>query len=608
MRRMTRKEFMDQKEELKSAMINAFSKVYWRKKQVDFEMARNLKTSQRSLTEYHYKLPDQADLTNFVIENKAGENAFKKFFLKLKIALTQSEYFESLFPSIKEQKPGFDLYAPMACIQCLIIVFMIFFYTRMDPDYTNVTSSDLTPTSFNQVMVIAVFIQIAIIVLDRYLYLARDYVVIDEVDLEHEVSDEESEEVEESESLSQFDRTKTLDLRSSSGEKLMVKGFGLNKAKPKLKNKSQVKRGLEDYSDDENEESGEFEQEEVLLSKTSFNKTIVIKYYLQLFLLILIHVVIFWYFPIKANVDLQVTAFCDFSDPNTGNSCNEVFMNWTLVMFYLLYCTYFAISALQIRYGLPELRKGNFAMSDTGPINKGIFQGYLAAPFIVELKIISDWTFTRTALDLFQWIKFETIYGDLFIAKCQNKVYLEHPLGDPMPRWKKASFGCGGLLLLIIIIAGPLLIFSNLNPLAQNNFVTGASLRVLIEANLTEDGAVNHYELFRTERVTDLRNISDTFYNELSGFRSIRNLQRDLFQQVVMSRVSDSVWNISPPTQREIFTRLINARDGDRLPINIVMIYAFDRPEPAGQQRTDKTLPRINILAPDVKYRQQVSQ
>jgi len=80
-------------------------------------------------------------------------------------------------------------------------------------------------------------------------------------------------------------------------------------------------------------------------------------------------------------------------------------------------------------------------MSDTGPINKGIFQGYLAAPFIVELKTVSDWTFTRTSLDLFQWLKFENIYADLFIAKCTNKGYLEHPLGEPMPGWKKFSFG-----------------------------------------------------------------------------------------------------------------------------------------------------------------------
>lgn len=281
-------------------------------------------------------------------------------------------------------------------------------------------------------------------------------------------------------------------------------------------------------------------------------------------------------------------------------------MNWTLVVFYLLYCAYFAISALQIRFGLPELRKGNFAMGDTGPINKGMFQGYLAAPFIVELKIVSDWTFTRTALDLFQWIKFENIYADLFIAKCTNKGYLEHPLGESMPGWKKMSFGCCGLFILILLIAGPLLLFSGLNPLAKDNLVTGGNLRLVIEANITNDGAVNTYELFNTNLVSDLRLISDDYYEKIKKYREVRNLQRELFQQVIFSKVSDSAWAPSPPSQRDIYNRVISSKDGNSLPINIVMYYAFDRPQPAGQQRINKELPIINVLSPDVKYRQQV--
>ena len=80
-------------------------------------------------------------------------------------------------------------------------------------------------------------------------------------------------------------------------------------------------------------------------------------------------------------------------------------------------------------------------MGDTGPINKAMFQGYIAIPFILELKIVSDWTFTRTSLDLFQWIKFEGVYADLFIAKCTNKAYIAHPLGEPMAFMQKLLLG-----------------------------------------------------------------------------------------------------------------------------------------------------------------------
>lgn len=393
-----------------------------------------LKTTERAMTQYNFQEPDIGELKNFVIENKAGESKLAQIWMKIKFALTQSKYFESLFPTIKEQKPGVDLYAPMVVFQVLVIVFMIFFYTTMDPDFTNITSSELTPTTFNATMVLAVFIQICIIVLDRYLYLSRDYVVIDEVEVEDYGEDDSDGEIGRSDSISQFDRSNSFDLRSSSANKLMFKGIG--KKEVKLKGKGAEAKNL----DEEAEMEAPDPQAGIQLSKTKFNKTLLLKYYLQLFLLILIHVLVFWVWPIKANVDLMATPFCQFTG-DQGDKCNEVFMNWTLVVFYLLYCGYFFVSALQIRYGLPELRKGNFAMEGYSAINKGIFMGFMSTPFVFELKIITDWTFTRTALDLFQWIKFESVYGDLFVAKCTNKPIYAHPLGQKIAWFMKLGMG-----------------------------------------------------------------------------------------------------------------------------------------------------------------------
>ena len=544
------------------------------------------------MTQYFYEDPDINECKRFVIKNQAGANFFKELFLKIKIALTQSKYFESLFPTIKQQKPGLDLYAPMVLFQVLIIIFMIFLYTRMDPDYTNITSGDLTPTSFNATMVFAVFLQILIIVLDRYLYLSRDYVVIDEVEIE-ECDDEDSDvDIGRSESISQFDRVNTVDLRSNSASKLMVKG--LEKNKLKMKGVFKESKNLDEAEDPAGEEE---DDPGVQLSKTKFNKTLLLKYYLQLFMLVIIHIIVFWYFPIKANKDLQVTPFCQFKDPETGNSCNEVFMNWTLIIFYLMYCAYFTFSALQIRYGLPELRKGNFAMSGYGPANKGMFTGFMLTPFIFELKIFTDWTFTRTALDLFQWIKFEYIYGALFVAKCANKGIIAHPLGEKIPITSKALLGCGGLSVLIFIIAGPLLLFSTLNPLAEDNLVKGSSLRLNLIANLTDDkeGATNTYELFRTDRFQSVEPISEQNYKVISGERVVRNLDRKLFQQVQLVSVSDNVWGISPPVQEEIFERLKTIDETGSFGVNIELVYAFDRDEPAGQQTVDKALPILNL-------------
>ena len=286
-----------------------------------------LNVFERTLSEYEYSKyvktssgqpikPTKTDLTRFVIDNKPGKSSARKFLDKLEIFFTHSSYFESLFPSIKQQKPGFDLYALMATVQCIIIIYMIIFYTRIDPDYTNVTSDDLTPQTLNSTMVLAVFIQIAIIVLDRYLYLARDYIVIDEIDVDGNDTDSEEDDtsLERSYSISQFNRVDSINLGSSSNIKTLSAALGI-KQKPKIRSETNIlrKRSHSQNKLPKNEPKGGdddgIEVDDINLKKTKFNKTIVLKYYLQLFLLIIIHLIVFWYFPIKANVSLQVTAY-----------------------------------------------------------------------------------------------------------------------------------------------------------------------------------------------------------------------------------------------------------------------------------------------------------
>jgi len=71
----------------------------------------------------------------------------------------------------------------------------------------------------------------------------------------------------------------------------------------------------------------------------------------------------------------------------------------------MIFCIYFTLSALQIKYGQPELKRGSFAIQSYAKINYYIFKVYLGIPFIFELRSIVDWTFTGTSMDVFQWIK-----------------------------------------------------------------------------------------------------------------------------------------------------------------------------------------------------------
>ena len=106
-------------------------------------------------------------------------------------------------------------------------------------------------------------------------------------------------------------------------------------------------------------------EKQIVLEKTKITIAIVSKFYLQWLLLIFVHILVFWFFPIHGNYKLQNNANCV-----GGGVCNEFGGNPALITFYLLYCCYFWVSALQIKYGVPEMKKGNFMMNSYSRLNK----------------------------------------------------------------------------------------------------------------------------------------------------------------------------------------------------------------------------------------------
>ena len=103
---------------------------------------------------------------------KKAHSSFQRLFY-------YNSYFARLFPSVKEQKPGKDLYAVTATFQFLICIFLIFFYTKMDADVTNISDS-MTYNQFSGQMVIALFLQIIVMIIDRYLYKSKTFIAVQE--------------------------------------------------------------------------------------------------------------------------------------------------------------------------------------------------------------------------------------------------------------------------------------------------------------------------------------------------------------------------------------------------------------------------------------------
>ncbi len=75
------------------------------------------------------------------------------------------------------------------------------------------------------------------------------------------------------------------------------------------------------------------------------------------------------------------------------------------MLFYGISALGFLCSALQIKYGIDQKSKG--FMDVYTWYNGMVYMAFRAVPFLFEFKIFSDWTFTKTALRLFDWIKLE---------------------------------------------------------------------------------------------------------------------------------------------------------------------------------------------------------
>ena len=77
-------------------------------------------------------------------------------------------YFERLFPSVIEQKPGRDMYAKIFTLQIVILIYVLVFWTLMNKSASTVSEA-LNSASLSSEMVTFFMIQMILMCIDRYL-------------------------------------------------------------------------------------------------------------------------------------------------------------------------------------------------------------------------------------------------------------------------------------------------------------------------------------------------------------------------------------------------------------------------------------------------------
>jgi hypothetical protein len=179
---------------------------------------------------------------------------------------------------------------------------------------------------------------------------------------------------------------------------------------------------------------------------------------------------------------------------------------------YFLLCLYMMLSALQLSYGFPIMRKPSSVLHYDHDVAKLAADVYYMVPFLVELRCLIDFTFHETSLDMFQTMALFSYHYEIYASRIGNMWYGPKILGSPIEPVDKCIFGWVMTSIVLILIVGPLILFSNLMPgLVTNNPVLSADISIYLNMNTTK------YSNSTTNKVIDDETL-EGYYNQTSEF------------------------------------------------------------------------------------------
>ena len=461
-------------------------------------------------------------------------------------------YFEKLLTRTRNEKPGSDYYPYFTLVMFLICIYILFFYTEMDQDKIY-GSVNMDTTQFSGAMVIFLIFHIAILAYDRFIFVSQNR---ENIEYEYYFY-KRNQYNKQGELISETDSNNLKNEIVNNDEKSKI-----NKISP-----TEIKKLKKEYNI-------------FFIQKERYNRTLLNKYVLHMITSIVIHLMAFFYFPMKGNSNLGIGIYCEEDE----KTCNNFDSNLYIVFFYIFYIFYLFLSGLQIKYGYYDIkRKSLFKIDDFTSKLGNLFQ---AIPFLNEIKNAIDWTFTSTCFNLIQWIKFEAIYDTIFDTYCEKTEWDEKPVGERKSRKEKVAMGGSLAFILIIILIAPLILFSSLNPTNKLNNLNGAKITVDLTFNY-ENGAIKKYNIFENTRADSISEINETLWKEYNYSESVqtRNFNKEQVQRVVFSTTSDKNWDLAAPHIDNLISMLDLEKNNTGLEsIELNLDYELTRPLPAEAQ------------------------
>ncbi|XP_061387331.1 piezo-type mechanosensitive ion channel component [Musca vetustissima] len=227
------------------------------------------------------------------------------------------------------------------------------------------------------------------------------------------------------------------------------------------------------------------------------------------------------------------------------------------IIFYIIKCFYLLLSSYQIKCGYPTRILGNFLTKSFSMINMISFKIYMVIPFLYELRTILDWLCTDTTMTLFDWLKMEDIFANIYSIKCLRQMETDFPA---VRAQKKAAFmkllmGGAVILFIVFLIWGPLTLFALFNAVGQSNVPTEVkvSLRISSYEPIYVTSTRESTYVFNDEMFSQMKN---AYIKEREALSFLLNYDASDIAAIKLSGNSPTMWNIAPPDKMRLLGEL----------------------------------------------------
>lgn len=207
-----------------------------------------------------------------------------------------------------------------------------------------------------------------------------------------------------------------------------------------------------------------------------------------------------------------------------------------------------------------------------------IAQVYALIPFVIEIRCLLDFTFSKTSLDVFQFWQLFYYHWDMFIGWTGNRYYTIKVLGSPTECLDKFIFGVLISSVLLFLLMGPFYLFSTMSPLVGFNPVIEGEFNLNIQINKTlgywpekgklklnkggDDELSQDFDRivsslpYRLYHITSpfLKNFDDGMWSstKFHNKTETRDFEPDNIQYCILRRHSDTSMTLSPASMNDL--------------------------------------------------------